>query len=247
MTQTMNGQSNEAQKRTRPGQRQQERLQRLARRKRRRQIWTSVIVALVVVVLALVGFLQYQSYTNHQHDLSVAATSTATIKANVQATASVNAKATAVAQAAAAAFAQGMQTVTAGSPTPSAGPATPPAVSGTPVKLADGLQYIDLKVGQGATVQSGSAVQVEYTGWLQSSGKKFDSSYDRNGSPIALTIGQHQVIPGWEEGLTGMKAGGTRRLIIPAALGYGAKGSPPVIPANAVLVFDVTLVTVQNP
>lgn len=247
MTQTMKGQNNEEQKRARPGQRQQERLQRLARRRRRRQIWTSVIVAIVAMGLALFGFLQYQNYTNRQRDLSVAATSTATAKANVRATASANAKATASAQASATAFAQAMQTVTAGSPTPAAGPATPPAVSGTPVKLADGLQYIDLKVGQGATAQSGSTVQVEYTGWLQSSGKKFDSSYDRNGAPISLTIGQQQVIPGWEEGLKGMKAGGTRRLIIPGALGYGAQGSPPVIPANATLIFDVTLVTVQNP
>jgi FKBP-type peptidyl-prolyl cis-trans isomerase len=86
---------------------------------------------------------------------------------------------------------------------------------------------------------------VQYTGWLASNGQKFDSSYDHGGQPFALTLGQHQVIPGWEEGLIGMKPGGTRRILIPPALGYGAQGSPPAIPANSTLIFDVTMVSVQ--
>ncbi len=130
-------------------------------------------------------------------------------------------------------------------PTPSAGPATPPPVTATPVKLPDGLQYIDIKQGTGPAAQTGSNVSVQYTGLLQSNGKKFDSSYDHGGQPLPVTIGQKQVIAGWEEGLVGMKAGGTRRLIIPAALGYGAQGQPPTIPANATLIFDVTVVSVQ--
>jgi len=130
---------------------------------------------------------------------------------------------------------------------PSSGPATPPplTVSVTPVSLPDGLKYADIKVGSGKAAQTGSSVSVQYTGWLASNGQKFDSSYDHGGQPFTLTLGQHQVIPGWEEGLVGMKPGGTRRLLIPAALAYGAQGQPPTIPANATLIFDVMMVSVQ--
>ncbi|MBE3558301.1 MAG: FKBP-type peptidyl-prolyl cis-trans isomerase [Ktedonobacteraceae bacterium] len=130
-------------------------------------------------------------------------------------------------------------------PTPSVGPATPPAVTGKAVTLQDKLQYIDIKEGTGAAVQKGSTVSVQYTGWLKADGKKFDSSYDHGGQPFSFTVGQGQVIPGWDEGLIGMKEGGTRRLIIPAALAYGAQGSPPVIPPNADLIFDVKVESVQ--
>src|SRR5437660_158182 len=130
-------------------------------------------------------------------------------------------------------------------PTPSAGPATPPPVTTSPVKLGDGVQYIDIKQGTGSAAHIGSTVSVQYTGWLQSNNKKFDSSYDHGGQPFSVTIGQHQVIPGLESGLVGVKAGGTRRLIIPPALGYGVQGQPPTIPANATLIFDVTVVSIQ--
>lgn len=130
-------------------------------------------------------------------------------------------------------------------PTPSAGPATPPPVTAAPVKLGDGVQYIDIKQGSGQAAHIGSTLSVQYTGWLQSDGKKFDSSYDHGGQPFSVTLGQHQVIPGFETGLVGVKAGGTRRLIIPAAQGYGAQGQPPTIPANATLIFDITVVSIQ--
>jgi FKBP-type peptidyl-prolyl cis-trans isomerase len=161
-----------------------------------------------------------------------------TATAAVQATASVAASATA--------FNSAVLTATSGSPTPAAGPATPPPTQGQVVKLPGGLEYIDIKVGSGPEAKQGSDVKVEYTGWLQMTGKKFDSSYDRKGAPFDVTpLGQAQVIPGWNEGLLGMKAGGTRRLIIPPSLGYGAQGQPPTIPPNATLIFDVTALTVQ--
>ncbi|HTK11649.1 MAG TPA: FKBP-type peptidyl-prolyl cis-trans isomerase [Ktedonobacteraceae bacterium] len=256
MTQTDKGQKDNLSGR-RPGQRQQDRLERLARRRKRRLLITTTIITVVLIILAIAGILEFQRYTAAQqaaatkvNDLHSTATarakSTASAATAAVASATANAQATASAKTEATAIAHGMQTVTAGSPTPSAGPATPPAVSGTVHKLADGLEYIDTKVGVGATAQSGSTVYVQYTGWVQSTGQKFDSSYDRGGQPINVTLGQGQVIKGWDEGLIGMKAGGSRRLILPPALAYGDQ--PPQgsnIPANATLIFDVSLVTVQ--
>lgn len=111
------------------------------------------------------------------------------------------------------------------------------------VKLLDGLQYIDLKVGDGTPVAKGDHITVQYTGWLASSGAKFDSSRDR-GTPFDVTIGAGQVIPGWDEGLLGMRPGGKRKLIIPSALGYGTQGQGQAIPPNSDLVFDVELISV---
>lgn len=102
-----------------------------------------------------------------------------------------------------------------------------------------GLRYADLAVGQGPAAAAGSTVAVQYTGWL-TNGRQFDSS--RGGQPLEFRIGNHEVIDGWDEGLTGMKVGGKRKLVIPPSLGYGAEGSPPVIPADATLVFEVELV-----
>lgn len=246
MTQTMKDHNNSAQKRNRPGQRKQERLQRLARRRRRQQITLSILVAAIVIVLAAVAFWQYQVYTTRQHDLAAAAAAKATATASARASATANAQATVNAQASATALAQAVRTATSGSPIPSTGPASPPAASGTPTKLADGLQYIDIKMGSGPVAQQGSTVQIEYTGWLASNSKKFDSSYDHGGQPFAVTpLGKASVIPGLNEGLVGARAGGTRRLILPAALAYGAQGSPPVIPPNATLIFDITVISVQ--
>jgi peptidylprolyl isomerase len=87
---------------------------------------------------------------------------------------------------------------------------------------------------------------VIYHGWLQSTGKLFDSSYLHGLTYQVQNIGQAQVISGWNIGLIGMKVGGTRRLIIPPSLGYGAQGSPPTIPANATLIFDITLVSIDS-
>ncbi len=108
---------------------------------------------------------------------------------------------------------------------------------------ASGLQYKDTQIGSGAEATPGKMVSVHYTGWLQN-GVKFDSSLDR-GQPFTLSVGVGQVIPGWDEGLVGMKVGGKRLLVIPPELGYGAAGSPPVIPPNATLIFEVELLEVK--
>lgn len=125
---------------------------------------------------------------------------------------------------------------------------TPPPVKGKTVNGDQGLQYIDVSAGCGQATQAGDTVTVIYTGWLQSSGKEFDSSLSHGGTfqiPSALDSSQPQVIEGWNIGLTGMKIGATRRLIIPPSLGYGAQGSPPTIPPNATLIFDVTIVSID--
>ncbi len=99
----------------------------------------------------------------------------------------------------------------------------------------------DLIVGTGATAKSGDTVDVQYVGVLRDNGKEFDSSWSRGSDPFSFALGAGSVIAGWDQGVEGMKVGGRRRLIIPADLGYGATGSPPKIPANAALVFDVDL------
>jgi len=115
------------------------------------------------------------------------------------------------------------------------------------IEMPDGLKYTDTKTGDGATAKAGNKVSVNYTGWLSDNGakgKKFDSSVDR-GQPFQFTLGQHQVIAGWDEGVAGMKVGGKRTLTIPPELGYGARGAGGVIPPNATLIFDVELLQVQ--
>ncbi len=111
---------------------------------------------------------------------------------------------------------------------------------------ASGLQYLDTVEGTGAEAVSGNRVKVHYTGWLyndKTQGAKFDSSKDR-GDPFVFSLGAGMVIKGWDEGVAGMKVGGARTLIIPAALGYGARGAGGVIPPNATLKFDVELLGV---
>ena len=112
-----------------------------------------------------------------------------------------------------------------------------------PVTTPTGLRYTDEVVGTGPQPKAGQSVQVHYTGWLDQGGKKgakFDSSRDR-GQPFSFTLGQGQVIQGWDEGVASMKVGGRRTLVIPASLGYGARGAGGVIPPNATLIFDVEL------
>jgi FKBP-type peptidyl-prolyl cis-trans isomerase len=114
-------------------------------------------------------------------------------------------------------------------------------------EMPNGLKYTDTKTGDGATATPGNKVSVHYTGWLYNNGAKgakFDSSVDR-GQPFQFTLGAHQVIAGWDEGVAGMKVGGKRTLIIPPELGYGARGAGGVIPPNATLMFDVELLGVQ--
>ena len=109
-----------------------------------------------------------------------------------------------------------------------------------------GLQYEDTVEGSGDVAKSGDFVAVHYTGWLYKdgvAGAKFDSSKDR-GQPFRFPLGGGQVIRGWDEGVAGMKVGGTRKLVIPPELGYGARGAGGVIPPNATLLFEVELLGV---
>jgi len=109
-----------------------------------------------------------------------------------------------------------------------------------------GLVIEELNVGDGDTASAGQHVSVHYTGWLLyggEKGKKFDSSRDRN-EPFQFPLGAGHVIRGWDEGVTGMKVGGNRRLTIPPELGYGARGAGGVIPPNATLIFEVELLGV---
>jgi peptidylprolyl isomerase len=113
----------------------------------------------------------------------------------------------------------------------------------TPQKTPSGLEYIMVTEGKGEKPKKGQTVSVHYDGRLQD-GTLFDSSHKR-GEPISFTLGVGQVIPGWDEGIALLKVGGKAKLIIPPALGYGARGAPPVIPPNATLIFDVELVGIQ--
>ncbi|GJD52359.1 hypothetical protein OPKNFCMD_5124 [Methylobacterium crusticola] len=115
------------------------------------------------------------------------------------------------------------------------------------VTAPSGLQYKDDVVGTGAQPKAGQTVNVHYTGWLYEAGKKgakFDSSHDRK-QPFSFAVGTGQVIRGWDEGLSTMKVGGKRTLVIPPELGYGPRGAGGVIPPNATLLFDVELLGVR--
>ena len=115
------------------------------------------------------------------------------------------------------------------------------------ITTASGLQYTDTETGTGPFATAGQDVSVHYTGWLFNDGvqgAKFDSSKDR-GDPFNFNLGAGMVIKGWDEGVAGMQVGGKRTLIIPAALGYGARGAGGVIPPNATLKFDVELLGIN--
>lgn len=115
--------------------------------------------------------------------------------------------------------------------------------AGEIIETDSGLKYEVIEEGTGATPSTGDTVVVHYTGTLED-GTKFDSSKDR-GVPFEFIIGKGQVIKGWDEGLSTMKVGGKRKLIIPASLGYGSQGAGGVIPPNATLLFDVELLNVK--
>ena len=127
--------------------------------------------------------------------------------------------------------------------------AAPPTSTMEKSKVTE-LIKTDIKLGEGAEATAGHEVSVHYTGWLydesapEHKGSKFDSSRDRS-EPFGFSLGAGQVIKGWDQGVAGMKVGGQRTLIIPAALGYGARGAGGVIPPNATLVFDVELLGVH--
>jgi FKBP-type peptidyl-prolyl cis-trans isomerase FkpA len=124
-----------------------------------------------------------------------------------------------------------------------------PAPAAATASTASALQSTDLKAGDGAAIAAGKMAVVQYTGWLYEAGakdgkgKEFDSSHN-TGQPFRFTVGAGQVIKGWDEGVAGMKVGGSRRLIIPPSLGYGDAGVGP-IPPGATLVFDVDLIGIE--
>src|SRR5688572_12763052 len=125
---------------------------------------------------------------------------------------------------------------------------TATAQTGKAMTTPSGLQITDTKVGTGATPKTGQTCVMHYTGWLYENGqkgKKFDSSVDR-GQPFDFPIGTGRVIKGWDEGVATMKVGGKRTLIIPPALGYGARGAGGLIPPNATLIFEVELLDVKG-
>jgi peptidylprolyl isomerase len=129
---------------------------------------------------------------------------------------------------------------------PASQAAKKPATKGTPAMTttASGLKYIDTVPGSGESPQRGKQCVMHYTGWLwvnEAKGAKFDSSVDR-GQPFSFTLGVGQVIKGWDEGVSTMKKGGKRTLIIPPELGYGSRAMGNVIPANSTLVFEVELI-----
>ena len=120
--------------------------------------------------------------------------------------------------------------------------AHPTKVTGDGIKTESGLQYWDIKEGLGEPAKAGDHVKVHYTGWL-TTGKKFDSTVDAN-KPYTFTLGQGDVIKGWDEGIAGMKVGGKRQLRIPPELAYGEAGFKTIIPPDATLIFDVQLLAV---
>ncbi len=146
---------------------------------------------------------------------------------------------------------QGKSKETAPAPEPAASaprveaPAAPTQAAGQEITTPTGLKYQDLVVGNGPMAESGMRVSVNYTGWL-TNGTKFDSSLDPGRTPLGLVLGAGQVIPGWDEGLKGMRVGGKRKLTIPPELAYGAQGAGNVIPPNATLVFEVELLDAQK-
>jgi peptidylprolyl isomerase len=136
---------------------------------------------------------------------------------------------------------------TAATPTPE--PASTPAATKPEITVPKGkapkkLVIKDLKEGTGPVAENGKNVQVQYVGISFKNGRQFDASWDR-GEPFAFQLGAGQVIPGWDQGVAGMKVGGRRQLVIPPDLAYGEQGSPPAIGPNETLVFVVDLVGVQ--
>jgi len=116
-------------------------------------------------------------------------------------------------------------------------------LEGDVITTKSGLQYVEIKVGQGRPAEAGDTVTVHYTGTL-TNGKKFDSSLD-SGKPFTFDLGRGEVIKGWDEGVAGMKEGGKRKLLVPAKLAYGDQARGNVIKANSDLVFEVELLQVK--
>jgi hypothetical protein len=191
--------------------------QRRAQRIARRNRQRTIIGAIAILVIVLIIFFAYRDYQSRLQ-ASITPTPTATLVPATTSTSSPTGEL----------YSIGVLDT------------APPTPSANAVTTASGLVYEDLKVGDGATVKSGATVTVNYTGWLKD-GTKFDSSIDR-GQPSEFTLGQ--VIQGWNEGVVGMKVNGTRLLVIPPSLGYGATANGS-IPANSTLIFEVQLVAIK--
>ena len=192
----------------------------LAQSRRRRQYVTTGIVVVALLVVAFVIFQVLPQSKSTPATASASATTAPATSGTPQACA----------------------VVPAGTP---AAAAAAPTVSGAPITTSDGLQYIDINQGCGATVTAGATVTVNYTGWVQG-GAMFDSSVQSGRTPFQADLSPtaaQGVIKGWQEGIVGMKVGGVRRLIIPPALGYGSQAQS-AIPANSTLVFDVSLISI---
>jgi FKBP-type peptidyl-prolyl cis-trans isomerase len=129
------------------------------------------------------------------------------------------------------------------SATPVVSVSRPTPVSGEGIAAPSGVKYWDIQSGEGTPAVKGHVVKVLYKAWVEG-GKMFDSSTSLD-KPTIFTLGAGQVIPGWEEGMEGMKAGGKRQIRVPAELAYGAAGVPPIVPPNSNLIFDVLLIEVQ--
>lgn len=209
--------------------RERERLQqKAAQRQRLFTIIGMIVVIVLVVILGTVIVLNTSS--SNINTSQAAATAPATAGATAGSTAS-------------AATTTAATTATSGTPGAAASDqGKVPPVSGQEITMPDGLKYIDITPGTGASPTNGQNVSVNYTGYLLD-GTVFDSSYKRN-QPFSFPIGTGQVIKGWDEGVLTMKVGGKRRLIIPPALGYGAQGAGSSIPPNSTLVFDIELLKV---
>jgi peptidylprolyl isomerase len=121
---------------------------------------------------------------------------------------------------------------------------TKPAVEVPDDPAPQALETEDIVEGDGPEAKAGDQVSVQYVGVLYDSGEQFDASWD-TGQPFDFQLGSGSVIPGWDQGVEGMKVGGRRQLVIPPDLGYGPQGSPPDIPPNATLVFVVDLLSIQ--
>ena len=137
---------------------------------------------------------------------------------------------------------------------PARAESTPPAKTGGPPPLPamiewhttpGGVKYAEVVVGTGATPRDGQVAVVHFIGWLQD-GTQFDNSRERASKPFGFPLGSGQVIGGWDEGVRGMRVGGTRRLIVPPSLGYGSRGVPGTIPPDATLTFDIQLLGIVD-
>jgi peptidylprolyl isomerase len=141
--------------------------------------------------------------------------------------------------------------VTGGDDNSSSSEFDPSSITKPKVEVPDGpppktLQTKDITVGEGDEAQAGDTLTMQYVGVNYDDGKEFDASWDR-GEPFTFQLGAGSVIPGWDQGIAGMKVGGRRQLIVPPDLGYGAQGQPPTIKPNETLVFVVDLLDVQPP